>query len=181
MNRNPRIPAVLLSGIHPIGTDQDRSLSLVQQRLWHEHQRNPSIAGHVIVELQLQGELNRLALLSAMNRIVARHEVLRATFRSTEEGQVVVIGPVDSGFALAEKTVQSERAVAELRRYEEVDPFDLSTGPLIRGQLLQISRDEHVYCSSRSTRLCRIAHPSKCCSGSWWSSIPLLAADGAIR
>jgi hypothetical protein len=51
---------------------------------------------------------------------------------------------VDSGFALTEKTVQSERTVAELRRDEEVDPFDLSTGPLIRGQLLQVSTDEHV-------------------------------------
>jgi amino acid adenylation domain-containing protein len=144
MDRNPEIPAVLLSRIRPGGTDQFRPLSLVQHRLWHERQQNPSITDHVIAQVQLQGALNRPVLLSALNRIVARHEVLRATFRSTEEGPVVVIGPVDSGFALTQRTVQGERRVVELRRYEEGDPFDLSTGPLIRGQLLQLSSDEHV-------------------------------------
>ncbi|WP_333783192.1 condensation domain-containing protein, partial [Xenorhabdus szentirmaii] len=36
------------------------------------------------------------------------------------------------------------RRVAELTEYEGSTPFDLTQGPLIRGQLLQLADEEHV-------------------------------------
>jgi NRPS condensation-like uncharacterized protein len=101
--------------------------------------------------LRLRGVLHRDALRATLDRLVARHEILRTTFVSGEDGQPVqVIGPADSGFALTEHDLrgvseeQRERAVDEWKEREARQQFDLAHGPLIRGQLLQLAEDEHV-------------------------------------
>ncbi|WP_248801247.1 condensation domain-containing protein, partial [Pseudomonas sp. MWU13-2105] len=54
------------------------------------------------------------------------------------------------GFALGEQDLRllpdetREQAVEQLTQAEALAPFDLSQGPLIRGQLLQLAEDEHI-------------------------------------
>src|SRR5437870_10141105 len=63
----------------------DRSLplrlSFAQQRLWFLAQmEGASEAYHIPLALRLQGELDRLSLRHALDRILDRHEALRTTF-----------------------------------------------------------------------------------------------------
>ncbi|MCD0244311.1 hypothetical protein JWH05_00210, partial [Xanthomonas melonis] len=80
----------------------------------------------------------------------ARHEGLRARFVSSEDGPVQQFAPDSIGFTLQYRDLgdlapaaQAE-AVAEADRRQTQSPFDLTTGPLIRGQLLRLSAQEHV-------------------------------------
>ncbi|MDL5368171.1 amino acid adenylation domain-containing protein [Xanthomonas sp. NCPPB 2654] len=132
--------------------DQALPLSWAQQRLWFLDQFDhvADAAYHIPAALRLQGELNRSALRASLDAIVARHENLRTTFVSVEGEPRQLIGPADSGFSLAEHDLRNldetsqAATVRQLSGSEARAPFDLSTGPLIRGRLLQLGEHEHV-------------------------------------
>ena len=127
-------------------------LSWTQQRLWFIDQfdREASAAYHMPVGLKLSGRLDRSALRAALDRVVARHEVLRSRFPAHDGQPTQVIAPVDCGFALADVDLSMLPAttrdayVAEQMREECAQPFDLAAGPLIRGRLLRLAETEHV-------------------------------------
>ena len=121
--------------------------SFAQQRLWLLAQmEGTSEAYHIPFGLNLEGRLNRIALLQALDRIVARHEALRTTFCAVDGEPVQMISAVeDSRFHLLEHDLH-EGAQGELDRLiieEAHTPFDLETGPLIRGRLIRQADDEH--------------------------------------
>jgi amino acid adenylation domain-containing protein len=133
----------------------DRSLpvplSWAQQRLWFLDQLD-SAAGaayHLAAGLRLSGQLDRPALKAALDRIIARHEVLRTTFAEIDGHPVQVIAPAH-GFSLHEhdlaplSAAEREVAVSRLCAAHEQQPFDLASGPLIRAQLLRLDEDEHI-------------------------------------
>jgi amino acid adenylation domain-containing protein len=128
------------------------ALSYAQQRLWFltELDRAASIAYHIPAQLQLKGRLDRAALKATLARIVARHESLRTRFVDAGGMPVQQIAAPDVGMMLGECDLSHlsghERACAvqRLSDDEAVQPFDLATGPLIRGQLLRLADDEHV-------------------------------------
>ncbi|WP_338524404.1 amino acid adenylation domain-containing protein [Pseudomonas batumici] len=138
--------------IEAVARDQDLPLSLAQQRLWFLDQLDhaASVAYHMPAALRLRGRLDRTALQRALDRIVARHESLRTTFERREGGVRQHFAAADIGFALGEQDLRllsdeaREQAVAQLTRDEALAPFDLSQGPLIRGQLLQLAEDDHI-------------------------------------
>ncbi|WP_248796185.1 non-ribosomal peptide synthetase [Pseudomonas sp. MWU13-2105] len=127
------------------------ALSFAQQRLWFLDQLDPtaSAAYHMPACLVLRGSLDHNALKAALDRLVARHESLRTTFRRDGEQPVQVIAPADCGFSLAEHDLrqlpreQAEAQAAELSEQEATAAFDLLHGPLIRGSLLRLADDEH--------------------------------------
>ncbi len=127
-------------------------LSWGQQRLWFLTQLDQAAgaAYHLPVALRLSGSLDRQALQATLDRIVARHENLRTTFVSENAMPVQKIAPADCGFALIYRDLSAmaptlrEAVVAELGNSEARAPFDLATGPLIRGQLLRLAENEHV-------------------------------------
>ncbi|MDQ1925113.1 non-ribosomal peptide synthetase, partial [Massilia pseudoviolaceinigra] len=128
-------------------------LSFAQQRLWFLDQLDHAAgaAYHIPAGLRLQGQLNHAALQAALDRILARHEALRTLFVTKEDGQPVqIFVPADVGFALQEVDLselignEQEAAVARYSKEEARAPFDLSTGPLIRGRLLRLSDQEHI-------------------------------------
>src|SRR5215813_1026952 len=78
-------------------------LSWAQQRLWFLAQMDEAAgaAYHLPGALRLHGLLNREALRATLDRLVARHEILRTRIESAEDGQPVqVIAPAECGFAL---------------------------------------------------------------------------------
>src|SRR6185436_12207683 len=106
-------------------------------------------AYHVPLHLRLPGELDRGALVRALDRIVARHEALRTTFPAVDSEPVQRIAPAEeSAFRLVEHDLQaSPDAEDELRRLMSAEasaPFDLENGPLIRGGLVRMAPDDHV-------------------------------------
>lgn len=124
-------------------------LSLPQQRLWFlSHRKGGSKADLIYVGLRLRGELDEAALQSALDGLVARHEVLRTTF-GVEDGEPFQrFGPADIGLPLKrdDLTVAAavEATLAELMRFEGQAVFDLEAGPLIRTRLARLAEDDHM-------------------------------------
>ncbi|PHM36579.1 non-ribosomal peptide synthetase [Xenorhabdus innexi] len=138
--------------VQPADRDRPLPLSFAQQRLWFLHQLEPaaSLAYHIPVSLRLNGQLNQHALTTALNQLVARHEILRTRFMLTEGQPYQHIDPADTGFSLICQDLRMLDAeahrhrIAEIAALEARTPFDLTQGPLIRGQLLQLAEDDHV-------------------------------------
>ncbi|MEB1529286.1 non-ribosomal peptide synthase/polyketide synthase, partial [Xanthomonas sp. WHRI 7945] len=144
--------ATAQSAIVPVDRTGVLPLSWAQQRLWFLDQLDHAAgaAYHMPAALRLSGTLDRAVLQASLDRVVARHESLRTTFANVEGEPQQMIAPVGSGFSLAARdlreldAVAQEAAIAELSSAEARAPFDLARGPLIRGQLLQLSEREHV-------------------------------------
>ncbi len=127
-------------------------LSLAQQRLWFLDQLDPaaSAAYHLPAALRLFGKLDVPALRATLDRLVARHESLRTSFAAIDGVPYQRIAPADCGFALTQRDLSALDAhssagkLSALIAEEARAPFDLSAGPLIRGQLLTLAADEHV-------------------------------------
>ncbi len=139
-----------LPPIEPVERGGPLALSFAQQRLWFlEQLGGMGSAYHVPKRLRLRGELEVAALRRALDRIVARHEVLRTTFVVREGEPEQRIAPAgESGLQLVEHDlVGHAEAEGELRRLvgeEAVAPFDLERGPLVRGRLIRVGEEEHV-------------------------------------
>jgi amino acid adenylation domain-containing protein len=124
-------------------------LSFAQQRLWFLAQmQGVSESYHLVAGVRLRGNLDHAALRRALRRLVERHEALRTTFLLVDGEPVQRIASVgESDFPLVELDLQGyanvevelERAAAE----EAAAPFNLETGPLIRGQLVRVAEEEH--------------------------------------
>jgi amino acid adenylation domain-containing protein len=124
-------------------------LSFAQQRLWLLAQiEGVSRAYHITMGMELRGALDRTALCRALDRIVARHEVLRTSFMLVEgEPAQRIAASTECGFPLLEHDLrQHEEVAAELQVLMEQEAganFALERGPLIRGRLIR--QDENRY------------------------------------
>ncbi|RYE42480.1 MAG: non-ribosomal peptide synthetase, partial [Hyphomicrobiales bacterium] len=123
--------------------------SFAQQRLWFLDQldKRAGAAYHVPVGVTLGGPLDEAALRRSLDTIVQRHEVLRTSF-SLVDGQPVQTVNGTGRFALVIKDLSTSedpqaQALQEARE-EASEPFDLATGPLVRGRLLKLADNEHV-------------------------------------
>ena len=128
-------------------------LSYAQQRLWFiaHMDASASAAYHMPAGLRLRGPLDERALLRALDRIVARHEVLRTRFELVEGGLAQRIAPARVGFRLQEHDLRSlkdaQRQSDQVHYWRDLEahaPFDLQRGPLIRGRLLRLAEQDHI-------------------------------------
>ncbi|MFL5537595.1 MAG: amino acid adenylation domain-containing protein, partial [Longimicrobiaceae bacterium] len=139
-----------LPPITPAERGADLPLSFAQQRLWFiNRMEGTGSAYHLPTRMRLRGELDRDALVRALDRIVERHEALRTTFPERDGVAVQRIAPAgESRFLLAEHDLAGRPgAVREFVRLAAEDaraPFDLARGPLIRGFLARMAEDDHV-------------------------------------
>jgi amino acid adenylation domain-containing protein len=134
----------------PISREVELPLSFAQQRLWFLDQMEPGSAFYNIpAAVRLRGVLNIEALERTLSEVVRRHEVLRTNFIAVDGEPVQVIEPPRevrlaitdlSSLDEAERTAETQRLVAE----ESGQPFNLTTGPLLRVKLLRLQEEEHV-------------------------------------
>jgi amino acid adenylation domain-containing protein len=126
------------------------ALSFAQQRLWFlEQMGGLGSTYHMRRRLRLHGELDRAAMVRALDRIVARHEALRTTFVVVDGEPEQRITPVAaSRFSLREHDVSGDvvpdAALGAIMAAEAELPFDLERGPLIRGHLVRLAADDHL-------------------------------------
>src|SRR5215208_3859265 len=128
-------------------------LSFAQQRLWFLDQLAPGSAAYNLSgRLRLEGQLDVSSLEASLNEIVRRHEALRTIF-STHDGEPVqiILSELLLPLPLIDlshlPTSERETAIRQLCEEEASQPFDLSTGPLVRARLLRLSKlpgEEHV-------------------------------------
>lgn len=126
-------------------------MSFAQQRLWFLDQLLPNTALYNLpVVCRLYGPVNRPALESAFNSVIARHDALRTRFASREDGPVQIVQDAGIGilnFADLRQMEDTDRLMAERRllREEALHPFDLAEGPLIRASLIQVAQEEWLF------------------------------------
>ena len=119
-----------------------------QKELWLATQlgEDASCAFNESISLQLRGPLDAEALERAFLMVVDRHEALRGCFGQSGEAMEV---SVRIGLQLKVEDVADEPSQRREQRRQEVlaeevsTPFDMERGPLVRGRLLRMSRDEH--------------------------------------
>ncbi|MCG6573322.1 amino acid adenylation domain-containing protein [Pseudomonas sp. AF32] len=135
----------------PEGPRLDRApLSFAQQRLWLEHQRDPTRSAYNLPRaLRLSGELDADALEQALNRVIDRHDILRTAIVEID-GAAVQVVERNARLILHREDLgaldQQARATALAQRIEQHarQPFDLSHAPLMRATLLRLDSDAHV-------------------------------------
>jgi aspartate racemase len=130
--------------------DGPAPLSFAQERIWFIEQLQPaSPLYNVPAAMRLTGPLEVPALEAALNAMIVRHEVLRATFPMAGERPVQAISPFEpirlprldlSALPASQREAEALRlAVAEAQQ-----PFDLARGPLCRAALLRLSAQHHL-------------------------------------
>ncbi|MGF6737219.1 amino acid adenylation domain-containing protein [Paraburkholderia atlantica] len=139
-----------LPAIVAVSRHEPLELSFAQQRLWFLAQLGEgSTHYHVPLALRLRGVLDRSAWQRSLDRLFARHEALRSVFVAPQAKPRVEILPPDAGLPVSEHDLRqradTEAALSDLCHEEERTPFDLARGPLIRGRLVRMSDEEHVF------------------------------------
>ncbi|WP_416564709.1 amino acid adenylation domain-containing protein [Nocardia testacea] len=126
-------------------------LSSPQQRMWFLQSRYPADTTlNVCIAYRLEGSLDVPQLRAAFDTVVARHEVLRSTYRTAEDGTPVQVPHPDSGVSwhehdLTERSAEGrERGVELLARREFGRPFDLENDRPLRVNLARTGREEYV-------------------------------------
>ncbi|MCP3463546.1 non-ribosomal peptide synthetase [Bradyrhizobium sp. CCGUVB23] len=139
-----------LPAIVPVSREERLVLSFAQQRLWFLAQLDETGTHyHVPLAWRLQGVLDRSAWQRSLDRVLARHEALRSVFVAPEGKPRVEVLPPDAGLPVIEHDLRdradADEALLDLCREEARTPFDLARGPLIRGRLIRMSDEEHVF------------------------------------
>jgi amino acid adenylation domain-containing protein/non-ribosomal peptide synthase protein (TIGR01720 family) len=119
-------------------------LSFAQQRLWVLHRLEPdAVAYNLLHALRLHGEVNRPALVQALNDLVQRHAILRTRFFESE-GQAWQQPLAQVQVLLHERSLVDDEALEQVLLDEARRPFDLGQAPLLRATLIEIQEQSPV-------------------------------------
>ncbi|WP_448332547.1 amino acid adenylation domain-containing protein [Streptomyces sp. DSM 41534] len=138
------------TGIVPVDRGRELRASFAQQRLWFLDQLEPGNASYNLpFAVRVRGRLDIPHLSRALSLVVARHEALRTTFGEAGGQPVQRIQPPAPVPVRLEPVPgdSEEERLAEVRRLagaEITEPFDLSTGPLLRAKALRLDEHDHV-------------------------------------
>ncbi|MYW06181.1 non-ribosomal peptide synthetase/MFS transporter [Streptomyces sp. SID3343] len=142
-------------------------LSAAQLPLWFMENLTPGTAAYTVpASLRLRGALDEEALERALNALLARHDSLRTTFTTSDDGRPVAtvnphrpitmrrldVEPPDAerpdGQPLETNPTtdpkEREHRAAVLVGEESARPFDLSVAPLVRALLIRLDDEDHV-------------------------------------
>ena len=124
-------------------------VSPAQKRLWILDQfKENQVAYNMPIVYHLDGPLDRPAFERALAALVDRHESLRTQFITVAGEPQQIIHP-NVGFELVFKDLQAEPTKEEIAgtavREDLEKPFNLSEGPLLRAQLLQMEAERHLF------------------------------------
>ncbi|MFD4672028.1 amino acid adenylation domain-containing protein [Lentzea sp. NPDC058450] len=116
-------------------------LSFPQERLWVAHQIDPdAVDSNVHFAYRISGPLDVEALGQAWSEVVATHEPLRTV---VGEGPRQLVGQA-SGVVELTDVGEDPAELDRLLHREVATPFDLTTGPVWRLNLLRVTDTDHV-------------------------------------
>ncbi len=138
-----------LPGITRRPAGEPARLSFAQERLWFLQQLNPAGgAYHMHHTLRVRGALDLDALEESLNRMIARHEILRTSF-APEAGRLVQL--VAPSLRLAVERID-RRDIPPAGRAAEIErlavqavqqPFELARLPLLRAAVATFEEADH--------------------------------------
>jgi amino acid adenylation domain-containing protein len=147
-------PRPRAAAIRPAPRDRSLPLSFAQERLWFLDRLEPGGAAYNMpLALEARGDLSPAALEAALGGLVRRHESLRTTFATGEDGapfqEIAPAGSwhlaqVDLAGLPPAARIALDIEVRRLASEEAQRPFDLARGPLLRSALLRLAPSEHV-------------------------------------
>ncbi|NEP07935.1 MAG: non-ribosomal peptide synthetase, partial [Okeania sp. SIO4D6] len=121
-------------------------LSRGQQALWFIYQKDlESVAYNIFITTRLAGELNLEAWQMAWQKLIARHSILRTTYRNQNGKPVAVVSQdckVKIDVTDASRWESDELKAKIMAAVER--PFNLETGPIMRLELFARSPQEFV-------------------------------------
>ncbi len=126
-------------------------LSFGQERLWFIQQLEPGNSAYNLMRaVKLEGEFDPDALIRSINTIVARHDILRATFQFENEKPFQVISdfsPITMEITDLNHIIAEDKEKQVQMHIDEdlKKPFDLVTGPLLRTRLFILNRNQYVF------------------------------------
>ncbi len=145
------VPEQSYQGIEPVAESADYEASPAQKRTWLLSQfEGATTVYNVPGSFLIEGELDFEALEQSLQKVVARHDILRTTFRLVDGvlRQKVRAYRADF-FQLVEvdlrSSAQQEQALEERMAAEYSTPFDLERGPLLRAYLLRLSDQRQLF------------------------------------
>ncbi|MER6859012.1 amino acid adenylation domain-containing protein [Streptomyces pilosus] len=123
----PSADGVLASGT------REFPLSPGQRALWFEHHAVPgNTAYHLARALRVEGPFDETRLAAAVDRVVARHALLRTCFPDRGGEPVNRVLPTGPRLVCTDATEMSEAAFAQTLRRAAVAPFALDDTPPVR-------------------------------------------------
>ena len=129
------------SNIEPAPVKEYYEVSSAQKRIWLLQNFNLKSTGYNISNvLIVEGDINKQSMETALEALIARHEVLRASF-ATIGGEIVQ--RVAANVQLAINYAESPEADLEVVIKDFIQPFDLSKAPLLRVGLIKVGATRH--------------------------------------
>ncbi|WP_143693226.1 non-ribosomal peptide synthetase, partial [Vibrio mangrovi] len=116
-------------------------LSLTQRRLWLLSQIDDvATQAYIMVgRMTLQGKLDVVALQRALDQMLSRHHILRTCIEIENGEPVQKVFPEGLSMSLPVVNADDEQAIATFG-----SAMDLSTGPLLQGQLISVDEQTHI-------------------------------------
>jgi len=134
--------------IKPVPADRERGeqpLSFGQQALWTVSRMELDATLHNMpAAIRIRGQLDQMALDSALVALFERHEQLGSGFRLNSQMQPVCISLPELKPRLIRVTCGDERQRRESVGAFIRKPFDLEQGPLLRAALFSCADDDYV-------------------------------------
>ncbi|AEI43027.1 non-ribosomal peptide synthetase [Paenibacillus mucilaginosus] len=130
----PPIPQAGEEGDYPVSSAQTRMLLI-------DRMEDAGTAYNIPVAIRLTGSLDLQRVRHAFERLIERHEILRTTFHTVNEQMVQRIHPpyvLEIGVSEGMETELGKRIG------ERVRPFDLTSLPLMRAELIRLGEEKHV-------------------------------------
>jgi amino acid adenylation domain-containing protein len=137
--------------ITTVPRDGDLPLSFAQERLWFlEQLESAGAAYHIPVIVRIDGHLDVEALQNTLAELVRRHESLRTTFINVDgEPRQRIAASMNIDLPIIDlSTLPEDERNAEAVRYaseQAQQPFDLSSGPLLRAALIRLAKESHIF------------------------------------
>lgn len=128
-------------------TQAESSLTEPQLEVWLSDQlgREASCCFNESISLHLRGSLDASALSQALDRVVARHQALRATFDGEHHRQTFAAElKLDIPTLDLTEAPKKEERLAQIVKDDASAAFSVNKGPLVRAQLIKMSADHHV-------------------------------------
>ena len=144
-----RAKKTAFTSIEPVQEQADYALSSSQRRLWILSQfEQGNIAYNLPGAFVFEGNLNVEILEWSFNALIARHEILRTSFRENEQKEIrqYIQAPGVTAFHIGSydlrEAVEQEKEFEQMVQEEFNEPFDLSAGPLLRASLYRVGEEK---------------------------------------